>query len=249
MGNTFTDGAAAAAPSAGSTTVSSANVLSRLRVFLAEETADFFTDVEGFRELNAGMRMLFGNIDVLTDTDTLSLVDGTATYALPTNFKRMISARIGQTKWLYPINERGAGAYEYLFSDGSDESEPDYYEPYIVDTTGAHNLRFHKTPDASYTVDIRFYCFPPALVDGGQGPAWPMEWAYVPCSYAAAILLEKDRRMAAASSKMAEFEALKRQYEANFMQTKPVGVTVMQSRDTSVRSGYPVQSRRLPTIP
>lgn len=227
-----------AAPTPGPTGITADALVARTRLYIGEVEEDFFTDSDIVSGLNEGKNIMFADIDALPRRSTLQTVApiGSQTaseYALPGNFGRFISARIGQSVWLKPLDEVEAAKYEFMTTG---PSTPRYFEPY-VGTDGTRRVRLHPAPDAAYAIALRYYALPPDLALGGQGVAWPVEWAYIPCYYAASVVLEKDRRTAAAADKMAMFEARKRHYRIDVARRRPVGLATMRSRSTNPSAG------------
>jgi len=237
MSNIIQGGGAAPAP--GPSGISTAALVARTRLYIGEVDEDFFSTADIVSGLNEGKNILFADIDALARKSTLQTVapvggQSASEYALPHDFGRLISARIGQATWLKPLDEVEASKYEFAVSASA--STPRYVEPY-VGSDGSRRIRLHPAPDAVYSIALRYYAIPPNLVLGGQGVSWPAEWAYIPCYYAASVVLEKDRRTAAAADKMAMFEVRKRHYRIDVERRRPVKLAATRSRVTAPSMG------------
>jgi hypothetical protein len=112
----------------------------------------------------------------LQDLEEVTTVAGTATYALPTDFQRLVNVTL----------ELSTGTILPLVSDANtrmdlEEISTGQPERFAIDGT---NLRLWPTPSEEYTVRLRYYRIPTTLVNAGDVSEIPIQYHHLLVSYA-----------------------------------------------------------------
>lgn len=117
------------------------------------------------RAINAALAeyAIEGDWPWLQAETTITTVAGTATAALPTDFVRAVSARIGDEEVAY----RAPGQVIYL---ANDRDQPRYY------TGGIGVIQWVPTPDSTYDIVLRYVQAEPVLVADGDEPLLPANY-------------------------------------------------------------------------
>lgn len=226
-----------------------ADCLARIRDLLGEETADLYTDVELLAAFNDGKTQMLSAFDVLLKTTTQTLTAGDATYAL---------ADLGRMLWLK--HRKGtAGAYTYteLTPVSSDDitslleltgTDPLYYTTDIADASGATQITLYPTPGTGVTGSLYGMYFSVAADcdTTSVNPTWHVNFHFLPCYHAAAVMLRKDRRPEAALEMETLFKAGCVEYERWYNSRRPHGQDVMHVQPSpndslSVTPAYPYE--------
>jgi hypothetical protein len=112
----------------------------------------------------------------LQDLEEVTTVAGTATYALPTDFQRLVNVTL----------ELSTGTILPLVSDANtrmdlEEITTGQPERFAID---GMNLRLWPTPSEEYTVRLRYYRIPTTLVNAGDISEIPAQYHHLLVSYA-----------------------------------------------------------------
>jgi hypothetical protein len=103
---------------------------------------------------------------------TISVIAGTQTYAIPTNYKELMKKGLqvldsASGSYLDPLSPLYSGeAYDYFRDSVNGAEFPSHYEIYDG------NIVFYPIPSSAYTVRMRYYKFlpKPVLADFGAPP-------------------------------------------------------------------------------
>jgi hypothetical protein len=236
MGNVITGGTTASV----GTSTTTADLIARLRDLVAEEGADLFTDAtEVLPSINEGVAMLFSDLYVLPTTLTpINVVSGTADYAAPTDLLRW-NRLLYAGEELTPISAHEYGGMDASLMDVA--GTPVYYVGDLVNSAGDPHIRLCPYPaeTALGRLTGNYWRHPAALTTGGLNPTWHEAFHYVPCYWAAAILLRKDHRPEAADAMLVRFEQEKRRYRDTVAKSRPPRIDAPMTKG----SGYPAMGR------
>jgi hypothetical protein len=209
------------------TATGSDKLLARLRDLISEEQGDFYDDpTEAYPSLNEGVSILFGGLDALPTafSHAVAAVDGVYSPDIdaPVLLDRWIELGIaGQP--LTPITTE-----DYLHLDLTATGTPVKYAMGFISATGAPILRLWPTPDAVVTISGGYYAVPPEITDA-QGPTWHRGFHFIPCLYAASIMLEKDHRPESASRMFQRFNSERERYRHWLRTSHPYMPTVTEA--------------------
>lgn len=133
------------------------------------------------------------NLPQLEKTFSPAIVAGTVEYTLPADFLRLLWAFNNTTNsetLLEPITYE-----EYQDLDTSSRGKPERY--YLVYNTGVVSVGFWPTPDATYTLGVRYVAVPTAMSAGGDLTGFSADWDDVLKAYALseAYAAEDDAQM------------------------------------------------------
>lgn len=201
-----------------------ADLIARLRDIMGEEAADFYTDAtEMLPALNEGKNRLFSDGFAIPKALTpIASVDGQADYNSPTDLVRW-NRLLYLGEELHPIS-----AYEYggMDTDVMDvEGTPFYYVHDLISATGAPQFRLCPKPAASVAGAITgmYWARPADLTTGvgGVNPTWHPDFHFVPCYWAASVMLLKDHRPEAAQDMAARFEIERKRYRDAMARQRP----------------------------
>jgi hypothetical protein len=217
----------------GGSTTTTADLIARLRDLVAEEGADLFTDAtEVLPSINEGVAMLFSDLYVLPTTlIPINVVSGTADYASPTDLLRW-NRLLYAGEELTPISAHEYGGMDASFMDVA--GTPVYYVGDLVNSAGDPQIRLCPYPaeTALGRLTGTYWRHPAALTTGGLNPTWHEAFHYVPCYWAAAILLRKDHRPEAADAMLVRFEQEKQRYRHTHARSRPPRIDAPMKQGT-----------------
>jgi hypothetical protein len=216
------------------TGTTTAMLLARIRDLVGEETADLYDDAaEMLPALNDGVTILFSSMDVLLKQTTQALVAGQSAYPL---------ADLGRMVWLkYRTGTTPPYSYTNILPVGSENlehlleltgSEPRYYTTDIVASSGDTQVVVYPTPATGITGSLHglYFGVPVALDTTSSNPTWHVRFHFLPCYWAAAVLLRKDRRPEAALEMEALFRSGMVEYERWYNSRAPYKGEVIASQ-------------------
>jgi hypothetical protein len=221
-------------------TTTTADLVARVRDLLAEEAADLYVDAsEVLPAINEGVGVLFAGLNVLHATLTpIHVVSGTTDYAEPTDLVRW-NRMLYAGEELVPIT-----AYEYGSMDSSVvdvAGTPLCYVHGLLNSSGVS--MFKLCPYPNETVEDRitgsYWRRPAALDTSGTNPSWHAAFHYVPCLWAASVLLRKDHRPESSEAMLMRFEQEKRRYSDTVAKSRPPRIDAPMTQG----SGYPAMGR------
>ncbi len=141
--------------------------------FSASQYSDYIRD-----QINQGQNYITAQTDFrqLQRTEAIQTVSGTATYALPTDFQRLVNVTV----------ELPNGTIVPLASDANTQIDLEEVlsgqpERFSIDGT---NLRLWPTPSAAQTVRLRYYRIPVALTNAGDVSLIPEQYHHLLVTYA-----------------------------------------------------------------
>lgn len=146
--------------------------------------------------LNEGQRYVFLQSDLRTEMETedYATTPGTSTLTLPDDFARVISLRDTDfADALAPIELRDF-----------DDAGPASGRPTSYVVTGA-TVNLYPTPDAAYTLSLRYYKLPATMVDDTDEPELPEHYQHLLVRYALIRCFQRENDYQAASYWREEF--------------------------------------------
>ncbi len=152
------------------------------------------------KKLNQGQEYIAAQIDfrVLLTTHTVVTTSGTGSYALPSDFQRLFNVTVvdpaGQ---VIPLSAEPLNQFE---TQPLASGQP---HQYVIDGT---NLKLWPTPDAGYTVNLRYYRLPETLVNANDVPETPPEYWDLLVSYALWHCFERENDYQAAQYHKQRFD-------------------------------------------
>jgi len=162
-----------------------ADLVARTRVLVGEAVADMFDDnVDIIPALNEGTIKVFSKVDALIRPFSGMTTVGSPLVGGCGSVARWITVRAGTAKLAY------VDQLSYL--DLPDASGiPTQFCPDMLDASGERVLALYPTPATATAIAGAYYAYPPRLT-ATQGPAWHADRHYLPCFFAAHIILRKD---------------------------------------------------------
>lgn len=100
------------------------------------------------------------------NSETISTISGTNLYSLPANFARvreLFATDVGQI--IQPVGLRAL--------DASNPTVTGRPYAYALDSASVH---LYPTPDSAYTLELRYWTLPPALVNDTDTPTLPADY-------------------------------------------------------------------------
>lgn len=115
------------------------------------------------------------NIRTRTDTESISTTSGVSTYALPSDFGRIIS--ISDTDLNDPIESLDMRTFDDLTVESG--------QPYFY-TIIQGNINLYPTPNGTYNLQLRYYTLPTTLSSSGTvvDPVTPEDYDNILVDYA-----------------------------------------------------------------
>jgi hypothetical protein len=152
------------------------------------------------KKINQGQEYIAAQIDfrVLLTTHTVTTVSSTATYALPSDFQRLFNVTI--TDPAGQVIPLSAEPLNQLETQPVATGQP---QQYVIE---GNNLRLYPTPDAAYTVKLRYYRLPEALVNANDVPETPPEYWDLLVSFALWHCFERENDYQAAQYHKQRFD-------------------------------------------
>lgn len=95
----------------------------------------------------------------MRSTATISVVQGTATYALDSTVQKALLFRytVDSAEYFLKKVETETEFYQKIYSASSSQQKPQWYFEAGLDGSGNQQIILFPTPDASYTVNYSFY--------------------------------------------------------------------------------------------
>ena len=217
MGNIFTGGSSATGAGAETTT---SDLLARTRDIVSEETPDFYDDAsEILANLNDGILRAFKVLEVLPRPFAGSTVAGSPEVALSNIRVAKWHSLFFNTIPLYPMTDT-----EYARAIAQ-SGTPSHYSTDFLNSVGGQQITLYPTPSISSADALTgmYFAIPAALVATGTvvNPTWHAEFHFLPCWWAAAILLRKDHMPVEAAECEARFYAEIDRYSKTYHSTRP----------------------------
>lgn len=129
-------------------------------------------------KLNEALRYVAAQTDFreLLDTETIAVTINDSSYALPSDFSRLYSVVILDSQGnRIPLFQQVVMDFE---TQPAFSGQPSHY------TIDGNNLRIWPSPDASYTVELRYYKVPALMIDANDEPEIPSTYHHLLVSYA-----------------------------------------------------------------
>ena len=199
-------------------------MVKRVRDLLGESVADLYDDTADILpELIVGVDTMFSTLRVLQKTFTAALVAAQSEYPLP-DLTEML-------RLYYRTSINGTFQYQELHSISGEDiwkvfdltaSTPMFYTTDTIDDEGATQVVVYPEPMAAIAGDLYgIYFGQPAVISAELNPAWHKKFHFLPCYYAASVLLRRDRRPEAAQEMMYDFERGVLEYQNWYDKQRP----------------------------
>lgn len=147
--------------------------------------------------LNEAQRKVARKVSMRTffDVETLATVAGTPTVALPSDYSRLYTLE-------YPTEDRHLTNVDIPQMDGLPNDSSGLPTTYTIDRP---NVRLWPTPDAVYSLQLRYYR-KPLTMTASQGTEIDEDYDGVLVSYALARCFRRENDLEAAQFHMGEFD-------------------------------------------
>lgn len=202
---------------AGNQTTSStagSTLTTRIRYYLNESTASFWSDAEILAWINDGQRDIVARTHCLEGKENETIITGTYEYAIGSSYITVEGVTFTTSTSTSSLKK---GSIEHM-GDTMDVGQPAYY------FTWDNNLVVYPVPDSGVsgtTLTIYYIEMPTDLTSGTSTIVVPKQFDRALLLYAVSQALFKDEKFAKAGRFMAEYLAELDRYRLDFSYQKP----------------------------